>query len=201
MILNGNCLGRPTCGFCKTSTLGYYTQIGTRPLPASLTMQKNGLQHSPTASLSRPPTTFNWTLAASHCLPITISWANGGGANVLSMQGEMLKQEPTFSTSLMNGLTLSWDLLGQKYFHNYTESIYLFHCVGIISTMVMANERSAIREMQIKMTMNHQFTRPRRAVLTKTLELVNPHSLQVGMQTAAATLENGPEVPQIRVTI
>ena len=33
--------------------------------------------------------------------------------------------------------------------------------------MVMVNDRSAIREMQIKMTMNHHFTFPRRAVLTK----------------------------------
>ena len=98
----------------------------------------------------------------------------------------------------MNGLTLSWDLLGQKYFNNYTESIYLFHCVGIISTMVMADERSAIREMQIKMTMNHHFTRPRRAVLTKTLELVRTNSEP---SFPAATLENGLEVPQIRVTI
>lgn len=88
MLLNGNCLGRPTCCFCKTSILGYHTQIGTRPLPASL-MTQNGLQQSPTASPSRPPATFNWTLAASHCLPITISWANRSGANVLSKQGEI----------------------------------------------------------------------------------------------------------------
>lgn len=33
--------------------------------------------------------------------------------------------------------------------------------------MVIVNDRSAIREMQIKMTTNHDFTSPRRAVLTK----------------------------------
>ena len=62
----------------------------------------------------------------------------------------------------------------------------------------------AIKEVQIKTTMRYHFTPVRMAIINKSNKQVlermwrkrNPSALLVGMQTGAATVENGMEFPQ-----